>query len=74
MGCGVNEETNQVELDIPEATDAALRLLAELDPTDDAILVWVGPAASTGQLQEPGATIQPGDGELPNREKVASAR
>lgn len=74
VGRGVNEETNQVELDIPEATNAALRLLAELDPTDDAILVWVGPAASTGQLQEPGAAIQPGDGELPNREKVASAR
>lgn len=55
VGCGVNEETNQVELDIPEATDAALRLLAELDPTDDAILVRVGPAASTDQLQEPGA-------------------
>ena len=73
-GCGVNEATNQVELELCEADETALRLLAELDPTGDAILVRVGPAASAGQLQEPGAAIQPGGGELPDREKAASAR
>ena len=44
-GCGVNEETGQVELDLSAVTDEALRLLAELDPADDAILVRVGQAA-----------------------------
>ena len=45
VGCGVNEETGQVELDLSAVTDEALRLLAELDPADDAILVRVGQAA-----------------------------
>ncbi len=73
-GCGVNEATNQVELELCEADETALRLLAELDPTGDAILVRVGPAASTDQLQEYGTAIQPGGRELPDREKAASAR
>ena len=45
VGCGVNEETGQVELDLSAVTDEALRRLAELDPADDAILVRVGQAA-----------------------------
>ena len=42
VGCGVNEETGQVELDLSAVTDEALLALAELDPEDDAILVRVG--------------------------------
>lgn len=71
VGCGVNEETNQVELDISAATGEALRLLAELDPAGDAILVRVGGLASTGLPQEP--AIQPGGVEQQDGEKAASA-
>jgi len=45
VDCGVNEETNQVVVDLSEAADKALRVLAELDPADDAIQVRVGSAA-----------------------------
>lgn len=41
-GCGVNETTGQVELDVPYADEALLAALAKLDPDDDAILVRVG--------------------------------
>lgn len=44
MGCGVNEETGQVELTLPEVTEEALWRLAELDPADTAILVIAGQA------------------------------
>ena len=47
VGCGVNEETGQVELDLSSVTDEALLVLAELDPEDDAILVRVGKAMVT---------------------------
>jgi len=47
VGCGVNEETNQVELDLPYAADEVLWRLAELDPTDTAILVRAGYYAAT---------------------------
>lgn len=40
-GCGVNEESGQVELTIPQADEALLIALAKLDPEDDAILVQV---------------------------------
>lgn len=40
-GCGVNEESDQVELTIPHADEALLIALTKLDPEDDAILVQV---------------------------------
>lgn len=58
-GCGVNEETGQVELDLSDVTSDALQLLAELDPADDAILVRVGQATVT-QAEETLASDSPG--------------
>lgn len=63
VGCGVNEETGQVELTLSSVTDEALWRLAELDPADDAILVLAGQAASVDDgAEEPVVShvIQPG--------------
>jgi len=49
-GCGVNEETNQVELDLPFVNDDALWKLAELDPAGTAILVRAGYYATDGAI------------------------
>lgn len=46
FSCGTNEELNRLELTLPEVTDEALVLLAELDPDDDAIYVQVGQRVS----------------------------
>ena len=46
FSCGTNEELNRLELTLPEVTDEALVLLAELDPDDDAIYVQVGKRVS----------------------------
>ena len=67
MGCGVNEETGQVELTLPEATEEALWRLAELDPADTAILVLVGQMPTAEDLAEEAApsvrqSVQPGGG------------
>ena len=67
VGCGVNEETGQVELTLPEVNDAALWKLAELDPAGTAILVTVSQAPSIDLAEEPALvepavshTVQPG--------------
>lgn len=54
-GCGVNEETGQVELTLPVATDEALWKLAELDPAGTAVLVIVGQFAVADLVEEPAA-------------------
>ena len=53
MGCGVNEETGQVELTLPEATHEALMRLASLDPKGTDILVIVGQVIGMGLAEEP---------------------
>ena len=58
MGCGVNEETGQVELTLPEATHEALLRLASLDPKGTDILVIVGQVISVDPVEEP-ALIAP---------------
>lgn len=62
MGCGVNEETGQVELTLPEVTEEALWRLAELDPADTAILVIVGqtPVVDLAEESAPGVTADGG--------------
>ena len=52
VGCGVNEETGQVELTLEEANEAALWKLAELDPAGTAILVVVERAPSVDWVEE----------------------
>lgn len=66
-GCGINEETGMVELTIPEAHEAALWKLAELDPTNSVLVIVVRTAAADGPAEEPSAVapsvsqvIQPG--------------
>lgn len=46
VGCGVNQETNQLELDVTEVTDELLAQLAQLDPEEDLIMVRVSQRAS----------------------------
>lgn len=75
VGCGVNEQTGQVELTLSSVTDEALRRLAELDPADDAILVLAGQVpAVDGGAEEPAVShaIQPG-GVVPADEDGAIA-
>ncbi|MDE7262390.1 MAG: hypothetical protein K2N78_10115 [Oscillospiraceae bacterium] len=73
MGCGINEETGQVELTLPVVTDEALWKLTELDPADTAILVIAGQvfyadiaeepapvAPSVSQSIQPGGAAEPG--------------
>ena len=67
VGCGVNEETGQVELTLEEVSEAALRKLAELDPADTAILVIVERAPGADLAEEPALvapsvsqSVQPG--------------
>lgn len=45
VGCGVDEEANQVKLLLSDVTDRALAILARLDPGDDALQVLVSQAA-----------------------------
>lgn len=52
-GCGVNEETGQVELTLPEATREALLRLAALDPKGTDILVIVGQVITADLAEEP---------------------
>ena len=67
-GCGINEEMGRVELTLEEVNNAALWMLAELDPAGTAILVIVArSAALDAPAEEPAAaapsvshTIQPG--------------
>ena len=66
VGCGINEETGQVELTLPEANERALRQLTGLDPEGTDILVIVARTATT-DAEEPALvapsvsqTIQPG--------------
>ena len=75
VGCGVNEQTGQVELTLSSVTDEALWRLAELDPADDAILVLAGQVpAVDGGAEEPAVShaIQPG-GVVPADEDGAIA-
>ena len=52
-GCGVNEETGQVELTLPKVTREALLRLAKLDPEGTAILVIVGEVMVEVLAEEP---------------------
>ena len=73
VGCGVNEETGQVELTLEEVNEAALWKLAELDPADTAILVvverapgedWVeelAPSPSASHSTQPGVVADAND-------------
>ena len=56
-GCGINEETGQLELTLPEVTEEALWKLAELDPTN-AILVIAGRFSATDGLAEEPALVE----------------
>ena len=67
VGCGVNEETGQVELTLEEVTEEALLALARLDPEDTAILVVVARAPGVDWVEEPALaapsvsqSVQPG--------------
>lgn len=64
FGCGVNEETGQVELTLPAATEEALWALARLDPAGADILVIVGEFISMDLARRPAPSvshdIQPG--------------
>lgn len=69
-GCGIDEETGRIELDLPWANEEILWKLAELDPGDTAILVRVGYYAENTPGNEPAPsmahdTIQPGGGDRP---------
>ena len=68
-GCGVNEETGQVELTLPGITHEALLRLAVLDPEGTAILVIVGEVIREDLAEEPvqvapsvSQSVQPGGG------------
>lgn len=65
-GCGINEESGLVELDLPYVTDEILWELARLDPTN-AVLVRAGYYAedtSTAPVSPSvSAAVQPGGGE-----------
>ena len=74
VGCGVNEQTGQVELTLSSVTDEALWRLAELDPADDAILVMTGQAASVDDAAEEPAVshvIQPGGDPVNEDDAIA---
>lgn len=74
VGCGVNEQTGQVELTLSSVTDEALWRLAELDPADDAILVMTGQAAGVdGVAEEPAVShvIQPGGDPVDEDDAIA---
>lgn len=75
-GCGVNEETGQVELTLPAATEEALWKLAELDPTGAAIRVTVGQIAATDLAGTPAPgvsrSVQPGGASADPRTPVSN--
>ncbi len=73
VGCGVNEETGQVELTLPEADEDALWKLAELDPTGAAILVIVNQRAVLTEEPAVAHTVRPGADDLPTDEDDAIA-
>lgn len=64
FGCGVNEETGQVELTLPAATEEALWALARLDPAGTDVLVIVGEFITTDLGPRPAPSVshsvQPG--------------
>lgn len=70
FGCGINEETGQVELTLYRYSEEALWKLAELDPADTAIDVLINDWEDIGLTEEPAApsvshSVQPG-GTDPN--------
>lgn len=79
-GCGINEESGQLELDLPYANDEILWKLARLDPEDTAILVRIGyyaaddTTASTGPAPSVSHnTVQPGGAPEPGKVENAIA-
>lgn len=73
FSCGTNEELNRLDLTLPEVTEDALALLAQLDPDDDAIYVQVGKLASLEDAEDeapavhhvmPGGVTAPDDEDL----------
>lgn len=60
-GCGINEESGQVMLTIPQADEALLIALAKLDPEDDAILVQVEEGFSVEYVPTNTVDALPGD-------------
>ncbi|MBD5162473.1 MAG: hypothetical protein HDT14_10770 [Oscillibacter sp.] len=78
-GCGVNEETGQVELTLPAATDEAMWKLAELDPAGAAVLVIVGEFIAMDLTEDPvpvapsvSHSVQPGEGNVDPRTPVSN--
>lgn len=82
VGCGINEETGQVELTLPEANERALRHLTGLDPEGTDILVIVAQTAATdaeepalvapsvSQSIQPGGTPEVPDGSVVDEDGV----